>query len=116
MELAVRSEGIPSVEVSMGIGDEIEARLAALEPSTLRVINESDDHAGPPGRESHFRVFVVSSHFDGLKRVQRHRKINALLRELMDRGLHALAIEARTPAEESERGASLQSPPCASTK
>lgn len=99
----------------MSIAQEIEARMGALEPQQLRVINESDNHAGPPGRESHFRVFVVSSHFAGRNRVQRHREVNALLRDLMDRGLHALAIEARTP-EEAERMARIDSPPCANER
>lgn len=92
----------------------IEHRLAALSPVFLSVINESDGHAGPPGRESHFRVRVVSAAFDGQRLVQRHRAVNALLTDLMgDGGIHAMAIEAYTPEDWNAReGVGVTSPDC----
>ena len=42
---------------------------------------------------------VVSPAFEGKSRVDRHRVVNALLAEAFARGLHALAVKARTPAE-----------------
>jgi BolA protein len=42
---------------------------------------------------------VVSSRFDGLARVARHRLVYDAARKLITEGIHALAIEARTPAE-----------------
>jgi len=84
--------------------DWIEARLAAeLAPARLAVVDESHLHAGHsgarPGGETHFRVDVVSDAFEGKSRVDRHRVVNALLAEAFARGLHALAVKARTPAE-----------------
>ncbi len=89
----------------MSLQVQIEQKLiAALAPEHLEVINESHLHAGhQPGfdgtGESHLRIRVIASAFDGVNRVTRHRKINELLKEELDRGLHALAIDAKTPAE-----------------
>ncbi|GJD42503.1 DNA-binding transcriptional regulator BolA [Methylobacterium cerastii] len=84
--------------------DWIEAKLAAeLAPARLDVVDESHLHAGHsgarPGGETHFRVDVVSDAFEGKSRVDRHRVVNALLAEAFARGLHALAVKARTPSE-----------------
>ncbi len=89
----------------MSLQTQIEEKIsAALAPEHIEVINESHLHAGhQPGfdgtGESHMRVRVVASAFDGMNRVMRHRKINELLKDEIDRGLHALAIDAKTPGE-----------------
>ncbi|SFK38985.1 BolA protein [Methylorubrum salsuginis] len=84
--------------------DWIAGRLSAeLAPQALEVIDESHLHAGHAGArpegETHFRLDVVSAAFDGKSRVERHRMVNTLLDEAFKRGLHALAVRARTPAE-----------------
>jgi BolA protein len=87
----------------MSLQSRIEQKItAALMPEQLEVINESHLHAGhQPGfdgtGESHFRIRIVTSAFNDMNMVMRHRKINELLKEEIDRGLHALAIEAKTP-------------------
>uniref|UniRef100_A0A8C5CV39 BolA family member 1 n=1 Tax=Gadus morhua TaxID=8049 RepID=A0A8C5CV39_GADMO len=48
---------------------------------------------------SHFRVLVVSASFDGLSLIQRHRLVNEALREELSSCVHALAIQAKTPAQ-----------------
>jgi len=81
---------------------DIEAALrAALEPSALEVQDDSHLHAGHAGaREGrHFSVRVVSSRFNGLSRVARHRLVYDSLHSLIPRGIHALAIDARSPGE-----------------
>ncbi|MDQ6628679.1 MAG: BolA family transcriptional regulator [Pseudomonadota bacterium] len=81
---------------------EIEAALAAaLSPAELEVQDDSHLHAGHAGaREGrHFSVRIVSRRFDGLSRVARHRLVYDSLHALMARGIHALAIDARVPAE-----------------
>jgi BolA family transcriptional regulator, general stress-responsive regulator len=74
---------------------------AALQPSALTVNDDSHLHAGHAGaREGrHFSVRVVSAAFDGLSRVARHRLVYDAARPLIARGIHALAIDARTPDE-----------------
>jgi BolA protein len=73
----------------------------ALVPSRLEVVDDSHLHAGHAGaREGrHFTVRVVSPAFDGLSRVARHRLVYDAARTLIAEGIHALAIEARSPAE-----------------
>lgn len=81
---------------------EIEAALAAaLQPESLAVQDDSHLHAGHAGaREGrHFSVVVVSRRFEGLARVARHRLVYDCLDDLMARGIHALAIDARTPGD-----------------
>jgi BolA protein len=74
---------------------------AALQPVQLAVQDDSHLHAGHAGaREgAHFTVRITSSAFDGLSRVARHRLVYDAARSLIAEGIHALAIEARTPAE-----------------
>jgi BolA protein len=74
---------------------------AALHPLHLAVQDDSHLHAGHAGaREGrHFTVRITSHAFDGLSRVARHRLVYDAARTLIAEGIHALAIEARTPAE-----------------
>lgn len=74
----------------------------ALAPVSLQVEDESHKHAGHAGARDgrgHFRVDVVSSAFEGMTPIARHRAVYAALGELMITDIHALAIRARTPAE-----------------
>jgi BolA protein len=80
---------------------DIEARLrSALAPEELEVQDDSHQHAGHAGaREGgHYSVRIVSSRFTGLHRVARHRLVYDSLGELMQRGIHALAIDASDSA------------------
>ena len=72
-----------------------------LQPQELEVRDDSHLHAGHAGaREGrHFHVRVVSTRFEGLSRVARHRLVYDALHVLIPRGIHALAIDARTPGE-----------------
>lgn len=71
---------------------------AALAPTALQVLDESAAHAGHAGANgtgfgTHFRVRIASPRFAGRSRVQQHRLVYDALRNFMDQGLHALAIE-----------------------
>jgi len=60
---------------------------------------------------------VVSEKFDSVKSpIQRHRLVNAALKEQLDGPVHALSIVAKTPAQWQamvERGQAIAaSPPC----
>ncbi|MRG90466.1 BolA family protein [Polyangium spumosum] len=94
--------------------ERIEQKLsAALAPVVLTVENESKNHNVPPGSQTHFKVLVVSSAFEGLGTLDRHRKVHTALADEMRSGLHALTIRALTPAQyEAEGAAGFQSPPC----
>jgi len=74
-----------------------------LQPTELAVKDESEQHRGHSGwregGETHFRIHIVSEAFSGKSRVERHRLVNEAVREAFDRGLHALAIQAKAPGE-----------------
>ncbi|MEN8175205.1 MAG: BolA/IbaG family iron-sulfur metabolism protein [Pseudomonadota bacterium] len=92
----------------------IEHRLSdALSPLHLEVADESHMHSVPEGAQSHFKVTLVSDDFAGKPLVQRHRAVNALLKDEFGAGLHALALHTLTPEEWFEKGGtSPESPPC----
>jgi BolA protein len=80
----------------------IRERLGSLEAESMELFDESGSHIGHAGyREggSHFRVDIVSRHFEGKSTVARHRMIYQALGPLMHGEIHALAINARTPDE-----------------
>ena len=78
-------------------------RLAALEPVSLELLDESDKHRGhagwKPGGNTHWRLSIVAEAFRGKPTVARHRLIYQALGELMNEPIHALAINARAPDE-----------------
>jgi len=84
---------------------QIEIKLQQnLQPSDLAVIDESHLHVGHAGARDgrgHFRVNIVSPHFEGLTPLARHRLVFAALADLMTTDIHALSIQAVTPAENS---------------
>lgn len=86
----------------MSIEAEIRERLQALAATTLNLEDESAQHAGHAGAASgggHYRLTIVSARFAGLGPVARHRLIYETLGDLMQNGIHALAISAYTPEE-----------------
>ncbi|WP_448243756.1 BolA family protein [Pseudoxanthomonas mexicana] len=82
--------------------ERIRDALAALQPVTLDVIDDSHKHAGHEGARDgrgHFTVRIVSPVFAGKAPLARHRAIYAALGEMMQTDIHALAIEAKAPGE-----------------
>ena len=80
----------------------IEARLAAaLAPQSIDVRDDSAQHAGHAGASAggHYTVTIVAGAFAGKPRVARHRLVYDALADVMQRGIHALAITAYTPEE-----------------
>jgi BolA family transcriptional regulator, general stress-responsive regulator len=86
----------------MSLDAEIRKRLGALEPQSVELLDESGRHAGHEGARaggSHFRLTIVSGHFAGCDKLARHRMIYTALGPLMQREIHALAINALAPDE-----------------
>ncbi|GGA17712.1 BolA family protein [Dyella nitratireducens] len=79
--------------------EEIRQRLtAALQPVELDVVDEGYKHAGHANEgKGHFHVRIVSAAFAGQLPIKRHRLVYAALGELMDHGIHALSIDAKSP-------------------
>jgi len=84
-------------------------------PEHLQVEDESANHSVPKGAESHFRCEVVSSQFNGLAKLSRHRLVNECLKDEFSSGLHALSLHLYT-AEEWKNAQPSLSPACASAK
>ncbi|AMT97880.1 MULTISPECIES: BolA family protein [Psychrobacter] len=95
--------------------DALDAELQALQPQHLELVNESMSHAGYfEGKESHFKLTVVSEAFEGKRLVARHQLVYELVNALLTSqggNVHALAIHAYTPTE--WQGQSPTSPLCA---
>jgi len=85
----------------MSLTEEITQRLQALEPTALKITDESALHAGHKGNGGggHFRLEITSSHFFGKSLIMRHRLIYQALTDLMPHKIHALSIYASTPDE-----------------
>ena len=86
----------------MSVADTIRAKLAdAFAPSSLEVVDESHMHRGHvgarPGGETHFRVFMTASAFEGLSRVERQRRVYDILAEELAGPVHALACKLEAP-------------------
>jgi len=80
----------------------IRERLAALDPQSMDLLDESGKHAGHAGAKaggSHFRLTIVSPRFSGKDQITRHRMVYEVLGPLMQRDIHALAIRAFAPDE-----------------
>jgi BolA family transcriptional regulator, general stress-responsive regulator len=73
----------------------------ALTPAALEIEDDSARHAGHAGAASggHFKVMVVADAFRGRSQLERHRLVYQAVGALMQHGVHALNIEARTPDE-----------------
>ncbi len=98
----------------MTVQQEIEQQLRSrFSPVFLDVANESHQHSVPPDSETHFRVVLVSTAFDGSSRVARHQQVYAALAPQLEGPVHALALHTYSPGEWQQReSAAPASPPC----
>ena len=85
----------------MKISEQMRQLLQTLAPQQIDIIDDSALHAGHAGaREGgHYRLTIISPQFEGKKTMERHRMVHAALASLMQNGIHALSITAKTPAE-----------------
>jgi BolA family transcriptional regulator, general stress-responsive regulator len=84
----------------MNLAETIRAKLdAAFSPPHLHA-----GHAGwREGGETHFRVTIVASGFQGRTRVERHRLVHEVLDAELKGRVHALALTLLTPEEAARR-------------
>ena len=77
-------------------------KLAALKPLAIDVRDDSALHAGHAGAASgggHYRLRLISDGFTGHSKIERHRLVYDLLGDLMQREIHALAMNLLAPGE-----------------
>lgn len=58
--------------------------------------------------QTHFTALLVGAAFEGLRALARHQLVYRALGERVGREIHALSIEAYTPAEWAERSSQGQ--------
>jgi len=97
----------------MNIHSSIELKLKEkLNPYFLKVENESYMHSVPKGSESHFRIEIVSNHFENKGLLIRHRFINEILSEELSK-IRACSLHTFTEMEwEKKNGKIEKSPTC----
>lgn len=86
----------------MTTAEKIRARLGALAPEKLDIVDESHQHAGHEGAKGgggHYAVTIVSRAFEGKNTLARHRMVHGALSDLMPGEIHALSIKVYTPGE-----------------
>lgn len=91
--------------------------IQQLSPTYVILDNESHKHAGYfDGKESHFKLVIVSDAFVDKRLIARHQMIYALTQSLMQINggtIHAFAIHAYTPDEWTKQAKAPDSPNCA---
>ena len=101
----------------MRVYDQILIAIATLSPTYSELVNESHMHAGHfEGKESHFKLVVVSDAFVGKRLVARHQLVYATVASLLTSAggtLHALALHTYTPDEWQQKQGAPASPQCA---
>ena len=87
----------------VGRVERIRERLTkALSPGKLEITDDSHmhkGHAGAAGGAGHFSVMIVSGKFTGQNMIQRHRMVYLAVNDMMPAEIHALSINALSPAE-----------------
>ena len=88
----------------MVMADTIHRKLSkTFAPAEVIVKDDSARHAGHsgarPGGETHFTVKIVSPAFTGLSRVERQRRVYAVLADELNGQVHALALTTLAPNE-----------------
>lgn len=83
-----------------------DVRKALLELDSDAQVHVKDDshkhegHAGyRAGEVTHIQLEVVSSIFETMSRIERHRAVNSAVSGCFDKGLHALSLSLFTPKE-----------------
>lgn len=82
--------------------DQMNALLAALQPTKIEIADDSHKHAGHVGARGgggHYRLLIVSTQFASKPTLARHRMIYSALGDMMKHDIHALSIAAYTPEE-----------------
>ena len=104
----VNGAGSDSGASNSPVADRMVQKLQSeLNPVSLQVVDDSYKHAGHAGfkggagysGESHFTVEIVSSRFEGLTSIKRHRLVYQILEEELKASIHALSLVTKTPTE-----------------
>lgn len=82
--------------------ESIKQRLAALQPESIELLDDSGQHIGHEGAKGgggHYQLVLVSARFHGISLPARHRMVYDALGSMMQKEIHALSIKAYAPDE-----------------
>jgi BolA protein len=82
--------------------EQMQQRLAVLQPESIEIVDDSALHAGHAGAKGgggHYQLLIVSQQFAGKPTVARHRMVYDALQDMMREQIHALSIKAFAPDE-----------------
>ncbi len=77
----------------------------AFHPTALEVIDDTARHHGHAGDnpdgmgETHFNVVMEAAVFAGTSRVERQRRVHAILADELKERVHALSLKLKAPGE-----------------
>lgn len=85
----------------MEIENKIKIYLKKLKPDFINIINNYHKHINHEGSKKggHYELIIVSSVFENKTKMERHRIVNDILKNLFENGIHALNIIALTKKE-----------------
>ena len=73
----------------------LESVLKPLNINHHQLVNDSHKHSGT-ATDSHYNLVLVSDDFFGIGPVKRHQQVYALVGDLMNNSIHALALHCYT--------------------
>ncbi|QQD16925.1 BolA/IbaG family iron-sulfur metabolism protein [Spongiibacter nanhainus] len=98
------------MQVQQGIEEKIRQ---AFSPEHIELVNESHMHSVPANSETHFKLVLVASAFEGQRKVARHQSVYKVLAEDLAGPVHALALHLYSPQEwQAREGSVPASPDC----
>lgn len=104
-----------SEQATAPVATALNEALNVLSPTYVAIVNESMNHAGYfEGKESHFKLTIVSPDFNNKRLVARHQLVYQAATPLLTAqggSIHALAIHAFSPDEWQNQD--IPSPNCA---
>ena len=68
-----------------------------FKPDTLKIKDLSylhKNHEGSKSGKGHYSIYIVSSFFDNISSIQKHKMIYDALGDIMENEIHALTIKA----------------------
>ena len=85
----------------MRIKDLADTLRAAIDPTSLTIIDQSHLHRGHAGDrpygQSHYHAIIVAPAFEGQNRVARQRMVFSALGSIVGNEVHALSMDLRAP-------------------
>ena len=67
-----------------------------FQESEIEIVNDSEAHRGHGGYsdgETHFKLIIKSSKFNGMSRLKKHRAVHEALGSALLRKIHALELQ-----------------------